>query len=307
MNVHSNGGTIIAVDNGWWLLGPGIGGFAVALGVLGFGMLRRRQAVVLTGTVLLAMGALLLVGGGLLVADPKAGLTEALKTGGLGAGSVVALYALWLNDRRRQVEEQRQRLDTSRAEHDRERVSDERFAKAVELLGHEADQVRVGALHALAGIARSRPEYAQTVLDIYCAYLRRPFEMPDERKGESRYSREGEVRRSAQQLIRDLLPKAGTDGPRYNLDLMGATLSRLDLSGRLVGGMRIQDATLWRVTHLDHAEFHGNVYLTRATFMGPLNWDGARFHRRVGLGGVTWAQRPDPAKATFATPDQPCG
>ncbi|WP_349497431.1 pentapeptide repeat-containing protein [Crossiella sp. CA-258035] len=290
------------MDNGWWLLGPGIGGVVVAAGVLGLGMVRRRQGMVLTGTVLLAIGTLLLVGGGLLLADPKAGLTEAIKTGGLGAGSVVALYALWLNDRRRQVEEKRQRLDTERAEHDRERVSDERFAKAVELLGHEADQVRVGALHALAGIARSRPEYTQTVLDVLCAYLRRPFDIDTN----DRYTTEGEVRRSAQQLIRDLLPKPGTDAPHYNLDLMGATLSRLDLSRRMVGGLRIQDATLHRVTHLDGAEFHGNVYFTRARFRGPLNWTGATFHRRCGLGSVAWDVRPDPARATFHSPEQPC-
>lgn len=304
LNDHPIGGTILAVDNGWWLLGPGLGAVAVAVALLGFGMLRRRQGVVLTGTVLLATGTLLTVGGGLMLADPKAGLTEALKTGGLGAGSVVALYALWLNDRRRRTDEQRQRLETERAEHDRERVSDERFAKAVELLGHEADQVRVGALYALAGIARQRPEYTQTVLDVLCAYLRRPFKITSD-PGD-RYSPEGEVRRAAQQLLRDLLPKPGSDGPRYDLDLMGATLSRLDLSNRIVGRIRIQDAKLHRVTHLDRSEFHGNVYFTRATFHGPLDWAGATFHRRVGLGGVNWDQRPDPSLAKFVSPGQPC-
>ncbi len=296
------------MDNGWWLLGPGIGGTAAALGVLAWGMWRRRQGLVLTGTVLLAMSALALVGGALLLADPKAGLVEALKTGGLASASVVALYALWLNDRRRQVEERRQRLDTDRAEHDRERVGDERFAKAVELLGHDADQVRVGALHALAGIARSRPEYTQTVLDVLCAYLRRPFVhdlVEDTRR--IKYTQEGEVRRSAQQLLRDLLPKVGKDAPRYNLDLMGATLNRLDLSGRELGGLRIQDATLHRMTHLEGAVFHGNVYFTRAEFRGPVNWRGTVFHRRCGLGSVTWTERPDPAEATFRQGDQPCG
>ena len=128
----------------------------------------------------------LLVGvGGWLLTDPATSRSDALKTGGLAGGAIVALYALWLNDRRRRVEERRQdierqrhELESQRAEQDRERVADERFAKAVELLGHAADQVRVGALHALAGLARSRPEYTQTVLDVLCSYLRRPFRTP---------------------------------------------------------------------------------------------------------------------------------
>ncbi len=112
-------------------------------------------------TVLFAAGLLGVVTGWLLT-EPNANRGEALKTGGLAAGAVVALYALWLNDRRR-------RTDEARHEHDRERVSDERFARAVELLGADADQVRVGAMHALAGLARVERRYVQTVLEILCS------------------------------------------------------------------------------------------------------------------------------------------
>lgn len=124
-----------------------------------------------------AASAVLLVTGWLL-ADPSVSKADALKTGGLAGGAILALYALWINDRRRRTEEARQEVERGRAQQDRERVSDERFAKAVELLGHDADQVRVGALHALAGLARSRPSYTQTVLDALCSYLRRPFTHP---------------------------------------------------------------------------------------------------------------------------------
>ncbi len=128
-----------------------MGGLARAAGA------RARENLRLVGTVLGALGVFALVTGWLLTgSDIDRG--EALKTGGLAAGSVVALYALWLNDRRRRVDEerqdlerQRQELESRRAEHDRERAADERFLRAVELLGNEADQVRVGALHALAG------------------------------------------------------------------------------------------------------------------------------------------------------------
>ncbi|MGH3852408.1 MAG: hypothetical protein ACRDR6_02690 [Pseudonocardiaceae bacterium] len=74
--------------------------------------------------------------------DPRTSGAEAIRTGGLVSAAVVALYALWLNDRRRRVEESRHELERSSHEQDRARVADERVARAVELLGHEADQVR---------------------------------------------------------------------------------------------------------------------------------------------------------------------
>jgi hypothetical protein len=45
------------------------------------------------------------------------------------------------------------------------KAADERFARSVELLGNEADQVRVGALHALTWLANATPRYKQTVRD----------------------------------------------------------------------------------------------------------------------------------------------
>jgi hypothetical protein len=139
------------VNNGV-LLWAALAAVVVGASMLVAGWTRRRQALVLAGTVFSALGAMAAVSGWLLVADRAAGMAEALKTGGLAGGAVVVLYGLWLNDRRRRVEEERQRVESGRAEHDRERVAYERFARAVELLGHEADQVRVGALHALVGL-----------------------------------------------------------------------------------------------------------------------------------------------------------
>src|SRR3954471_9510571 len=108
----------------------------------------------------------------LLLVEPELSKAEAIKTGGVAGGAVVALDALWLNDRRRRTDEARHELESDKA-------ADERFARSVELLGNEADQVRVGALHALVWLADSTPRYKQTVLDVLCAYLRRPFDHPE--------------------------------------------------------------------------------------------------------------------------------
>jgi hypothetical protein len=75
----------------------------------------------------------------LLSLDRTPSVSESIRTGGLVSAAVVALYALWLNDRRRRVEESRHDLERPSNEQARERAADERFARAVELLGHDAD------------------------------------------------------------------------------------------------------------------------------------------------------------------------
>ncbi|OLF13291.1 hypothetical protein BU204_28040 [Actinophytocola xanthii] len=270
----------------------------------------------LVGTVLLAGGALALVTGWLLTGEnPDRG--DAIKTGGLAAGSVVALYALWLNDRRRRVDEERQeleqsrqRLESDRAEHDRERAADERFLRAVELLGHEADQVRVGALHALAGLARSRPSYTQDVLDVICSYLRRPFDHPryaairgvparfegDERDAD----RWLQVRLTAQRLIADLLPEVGTpDAPAYNLDLHGATLEYFDIANRVLGQLRARELNLYEANTLRGCVVRGPAWFTGSRSWGRLGVHNAVFERECWFSRFTAHERVDFSNTEF--------
>ena len=264
----------------------------------------RRGRSLLVPTLTGSIGAFLLVAGWLFVVDPGAPKNEAIKTGGLAGGALVALYALWLNDRRRRTDEDRQlvevarqKLEDARAEHDRSRVADERFARSVELLGHEAEQVRVGAMHALAGLARSRAEYTQTVLDVLCAYLRRPFDgtlADDETRADdaavvvvvARDERELEVRLTAQRLIADLLPHADTaDAPRYNLDLTRAFLEYFDLSHRQVGNLTLRAVQLHESNAFHHTVVHGGAWFTDAVSDGRLYVHHAVFH------GKAWFSR----------------
>src|SRR3954468_130679 len=127
-----------------------------------------RGRLMLLASVLAAIAVTVATVVVLLLVEPKLSKAEAVKTGGLAGGAVVALYALWLNDRRRRTEEARHQLES-------DKVADERFARSVEMLGHEAEQVRVGAMHSLARLTEAEPRYKHTVLDVLCAYLRRPF------------------------------------------------------------------------------------------------------------------------------------
>jgi hypothetical protein len=286
-------------------------GLAAGVGVFAVWLLRgrARHGLPLAGTILLSFGALALVTGWVL-AEGGVNRGEALKTGGLAAGSVVALYALWLNDRRRRVEEgrqeierrrqeledqrytleqRRQELENRRADHDRERVADERFARAIELLGHDGDQVRVGAMHALADLARFRG-YTKMVLDVMCAYLRRPFDHPvfaqirgenDVDIDENAAERERQVRRTAQVLIADLLPHVSEeDPPIYDLDLHGATLEYFDLRERVIGQLRARLMNLYGANAFWGMRIHGSAWFTETRSWGRFRAQDTVFHER---------------------------
>jgi hypothetical protein len=293
-----------------------IGLVAIAGGVVVFAVFARRgdgQPWRLAATMLLALGVLAVVTGWVLTGENPS-KADALRTGGLAAASVVGLYALWLNDRRRRVEENRHEIErglyvlqSDRAELDRERADDERFARAVEMLGHDADQVRVGALHALAGLARSRPDYTQTVLDVMCAYLRRPFDHPEYRKArgedylaDPEADRERQVRFTAQRVIAALIPLVGTENaPHYDLDLHGATLEYFNLYDRVVGQVRIRESRLYEAISFRNCEFHGGVWFTSGHSYGRLYLDGSVFHDRSWFSRFTARQVVDFHGATF--------
>jgi hypothetical protein len=295
---------------GWVCVGGGavvlVAAWLISSGRAGDGT-TPRQGLALAGTIVLAVGVFGVVSG-LLLQDDGGSDSDALRTGGLAAASVVALYGLWLNDRRRRageergaiererrdldadrfrLEEARQDLDRQRIDHDRSRTADERFAKALELLGHDADQVRVGALHALAGLARSRPGYMQTTLDILCAYLRRPYdhasylerrtadssgepvEQRDDAWRDVDADRERQVRLAAQRLVIDLLPSTSElDAPNYNLDLTGAALEYFDLSHKRVGTFTARSAHFYEAASFEGARFAGPIWLTWAHMWG---------------------------------------
>jgi hypothetical protein len=250
-----------------------LGLVAITGGIVVFAV---RRSFRLVATILVAFGVLATVSGWLL---PESTRADALRTGGLAAGSVVALYALWLNDRRRHVDEDRQALD-------RERAADERFLRSVELLGSDADQVRVGALHAMAGLARTRPSYTQDVLDVICSYLRRPFDHPEHKNSQklvdlSEADRWRVVRLTAQRLLADLLPKVGQPNAlAYDLDLTGATLEYCDLSYRVIGELRARSLKLHQSNSFHHCEIRGSAWFTETQSWGRLYLHDMEFHER---------------------------
>jgi hypothetical protein len=281
-----------------------------ATGIVGALRRSRGERLWLAATILVSVGLLGLVSGWLSTgANPDRG--EALKTGGLAGGAVVALYALWLNDRKRRtderrqdIERRRQDLESERTEHDRERVADERFARAVELLGNPVKQVRVGALHVLAGVARNRADYVQTVLDLCCAYLRWPFDRAAPDDGER------QVRLTAQWLIAELLPRVADETartPHHDLNLTGADLEYFDIYERVVGGLTLRHARLHESNSLWRCHVHGDAWFTAAVSHGILHADGVVFERKAWFSGFRARDRCRMAHVVFRGPTKFAG
>jgi hypothetical protein len=236
------------------------------------------------------MAAVVTAGTAVLLYFLHAPAVEIVKTAGVAGGAIVALYALWINDRKHWLES--------------EKVADERFARSVELLGNEADQVRVGAMHALAWLAESTPRYRQTVIDVLCAYLRRPFthpaykarpDDPDQALDDvdQAIQLEHQVRLTAQRLIKDTLSWRKTTRKHYhlNLDLTGATLEYFSLDGRHVNRFVARRAKFYGITNLRNVHVQSVTLFSAATFHGRLEMENGKFE-----GGISFQE------ATFLSP-----
>ncbi|MCX5256825.1 pentapeptide repeat-containing protein [Streptomyces canus] len=189
-----------------------------------------------------------------------------------GAGALVALVVAY----------RRQRVDEDGALRDATRLHTERFTTAVSQLGDESAAVRLGGVHALAGLADDAPTLAlrQTCIDVLCAYLRLPYtaeaDLPaSDAEARHTYLALREVRHTVIRLIRDHLrlphqhhhswqdhdfdfTNVTFDGGDFTL----ATFSRsvVDFSGATFSG---------NVVDFSGATFSGNVVdFSGATFSG---------------------------------------
>ncbi|MFD5392343.1 hypothetical protein ACFWMG_46995 [Streptomyces sp. NPDC127074] len=141
-----------------------------------------------------------------------------------GAGALVALVVAY----------RRQRVDEAGAHREATRLHTERFGQAVEQLGSDSPAVRLGGVHALAGLADDAPDDSlrQTCIDVLCAYLQLPFtpdpgDDPAHQEEHHRYLAFRKVRHTILRLIGDHYRRPrGTrrSWQGCNLDLTGVTI-----------------------------------------------------------------------------------
>ncbi|UAX58514.1 pentapeptide repeat-containing protein (plasmid) [Streptomyces sp. A144] len=157
-----------------------------------------------------------------------------------GAGALVALVVAY----------RRQRVDEAGAHREATRLHTERFSQAVDKLGSDSPAVRLGGVHALAGLADDAPDdnLRQTCIDVLCAYLQLPFtpdpgDDPAHQEEHHRYLALRKVRHTILRLIGDHYRRpSGThrSWQGCDLDLTGVTIDGdMDFSGATFSGGRV--------------------------------------------------------------------
>ncbi|MEU0597491.1 pentapeptide repeat-containing protein [Streptomyces sp. NPDC006393] len=187
-----------------------------------------------------------------------------------GAGALVALVVAY----------RRQRVDEDGALREATRLHTERFTTAVSQLGDASPAVRLGGVHALAGLADDAPTRAlrQTCIDVLCAYLRLPYaaeaDLPaGDTEARHAYLALREVRHTVIRLVRDHL-RLDSGHPHswqgHDFDFTGVTFDGGDFSGAVFSGGTVS---------FTGATFsNGEVDFFRSTFSGgEVNFFGATF------------------------------
>ena len=162
----------------------------------------------------------------------------------------------------------------------------ELYAQALDRLGDPRPPLRVGALHTLEAISQDHPAGRPAIVDVICAYLRM--------SGDGDRS----VRATAQLILAAHLRPGGSGfWPGTSLDLRGATLTDLDLSGCLidrlilddavlVGPARLRDLCVGGATSMVRAVFRDHAWLERSRFHGPLRLERVSFHGDAWFGAA---------------------
>ncbi|MEU9465016.1 pentapeptide repeat-containing protein [Streptomyces sp. NPDC048312] len=194
-----------------------------------------------------------------------------------GAGALVALVVAY----------RRQRVDEAGAHREATRLHTERFSQAVDKLGSDSPAVRLGGVHALAGLADDAPDdnLRQTCIDVLCAYLQLPYTPdpgndPAHQEEHHRYLAFRKVRHTILRLIGDHYRRPqGThrSWQGCDLDLTGVTIDgSMDFSGATFsggwvdfGGMTFSGGRV----DFGRAMFSsGTVFFGGATFSGGMGF-----------------------------------
>lgn len=246
---------------------------------------------------------------------------DALRIGlslGVGSGGVVVLYLAWRRQRSTEDTLAHQERVSESAEKDAaERRITDLYTKAADQLGSDKAPVRFAGLYALERLAQDNRTQRQTVVNVLCAYLRMPFDLPgvrprppddievsagadaptevDRAWEHQRYRelladhrermQEWEVRLTAQRLLSaHCRPgQGGVANPvdtywhGLEIDLTGASLEAFDFVGCHVATLSLRDARVNGDARFNGAEFSGSAWFNGAEFRGHAFFDQAKF------------------------------
>jgi uncharacterized protein YjbI with pentapeptide repeats len=198
------------------------------------------------------------------------------------------------------------------------------YGRAVDQLGSDKAPVRLGGLYALERLAQENPRFRQTIINVLCAYLRMPYSEPTPRTarplnrrrppqpakppGGDAAQQEREVRLTAQRILETHL-NPGADGqeqpldtfwPDAALDLNGATLIDLDLSGCHIHTARFTSARFTGTAQFDNTKFFDRADFARTEFGGDVSFTEVEFHGHGEFSRAKFLRRTSFKKAQFS-------
>jgi len=158
----------------------------------------------------------------------------------------------------------------------------ERFTRAIEQLGSEKLEVRLGGIYALERIARDSPKDHWTIMEVLTAFVRERARWQDQPES-SPASKPPPPRTDIQAILTVLGRRTRTfgKGEELSLDLSNTDLRRASLAGAHLEGANLGDA------HLEGADLRGarleRAHLESAHLEGANLWrahlEGARLVR----------------------------
>lgn len=192
---------------------------------------------------------------------------------GLGAGLVMAF-------RRQSVSERNENFEREREHY---RRGSELYDSAIDQLGHESPAVRVAAMHTLDRLGQDHPGFRQPIVDVWCAYLRMPFDVESDLRLDIA---EGQVRSTTQQLL--FRRFSGVPGESWSADELNPT--KLDVN---LAKAELVDFEAVALIFSGYADF------SHASFAGVTSFEIAEFHNFATFLQASFQQRADFSSATF--------
>ncbi|MGW4059384.1 pentapeptide repeat-containing protein [Amycolatopsis sp. NPDC004747] len=219
--------------------------------------------------------------------DVAAAQVEAIKTGlGIGAGAT-GIFAVTLALRRQWHTE----FDAT------EKNVTELYTKAADQLGSDKAPVRLAGLYALERLAHGNVRQRQSIVNVLCAYLRMPYELPTElgddatdadRADRRERAQEREVRLTAQRIVCEHLHEGNREGfwaGPFDLDLTGATLINFTFVQCRARALICTRATFTGTANFFGATITDTAWFTGATFARVI-FDGITVRRTAHFEGA---------------------
>ena len=205
-----------------------------------------------------------------------------------------------------------------------ERRITELYAEAVEQLGSDQASVRSGGLYTLERLAQDNTAHRQAIVNVMCAYLRKPFSPtapaskpePAAREGRKEPGTEGEtgtagigstwqqerqVRLTAQRILAEHLrddrakvhqstnPPSSRFWNNIRLNLTGATLIDFNLVNGVMADADFHRAAFTGDASFSGAAFTGDARFGGAAFTGHASFSGAAFTGDARFGGAAFS------------------